>query len=191
MHTASYKCPYVGSTTTKQLIWTSCSTSTVRISKFVITDRLQSYPYMSFLGFFYSGIHVSPTKAVGEIGNLTVVHAEALNLWGDNIIILGDFNADCSYVSASKWPLIALHDETKYYWPLDSDTDSTVATSSCAYDRCPINAIGVFKSICLFALLSIYGLLNYCVASVNQLYQWKIYSSMMSTYLHGNSACFS
>lgn len=81
------------------------------------------------------GIHVSPNDAVEEIGNLTVVHAAAVQRWDDNIIIMGDLNADCSYVANYRWDSIPLRTDQKYYWPIADDADTTVATSACAYDR--------------------------------------------------------
>jgi len=54
-----------------------------------------------------------------------------------NVIVLGDFNADCSYVRASEWPAIALRNrEDLYHWLIGDDADTNVASgSSCAYDR--------------------------------------------------------
>ena len=46
------------------------------------------------------GIHTDPDEAVEEIDALMDVHSAVENKWKtDDILILGDLNADCSYAS--------------------------------------------------------------------------------------------
>ena len=47
---------------------------------------------------------------------------------------MGDFNADCSYLSKTKRRNLALRAEG-YHWLIPDDWDTTVAASDCAYDR--------------------------------------------------------
>ena len=47
---------------------------------------------------------------------------------------MGDFNADCSYLSKTKRNNLALRAEG-YHWLIPDDWDTTVAASDCAYDR--------------------------------------------------------
>lgn len=53
-----------------------------------------------------------------------------------NIILLGDFNADCSYVTSAQWPSIRLRSLDACRWLIPDSADTTVAdTTDCAYDR--------------------------------------------------------
>ena len=47
---------------------------------------------------------------------------------------MGDFNADCSYVTKSKSSKLKLR-SAKYHWWIGDDVDTTVAATDCAYDR--------------------------------------------------------
>jgi endonuclease/exonuclease/phosphatase family metal-dependent hydrolase len=78
-------------------------------------------------------IHVAPSDAVVEIDALVDVFDSLPP--GTNALLLGDFNADCSYVSNSAWPSIRLRTDARFEWTIGDDTDSNVASSSCAYDR--------------------------------------------------------
>jgi len=51
-------------------------------------------------------------------------------------MILGDLNADCSYVSEADWSDIALWVNPWFTWLIDNTADTTVSTNTdCAYDR--------------------------------------------------------
>lgn len=52
-----------------------------------------------------------------------------------NIMFLGDFNADCAYVQPSDWSAIRLHTSDVFKWLLPDSADTTVGKSDCAYDR--------------------------------------------------------
>lgn len=52
-----------------------------------------------------------------------------------NIMFLGDFNADCAYVQPSNWSAIRLRTSDIFKWLLPDGTDTTVGKSDCAYDR--------------------------------------------------------
>jgi endonuclease/exonuclease/phosphatase family metal-dependent hydrolase len=75
-------------------------------------------------------IHVKPTDAENEISNLKQVIVYTQNLFKDkDFILLGDLNADCSYYNEY------LDILKEYYWAIPNDMDTTVAYSSCTYDR--------------------------------------------------------
>ena len=44
-------------------------------------------------------------------------------------------NADCVYVSSTKWAGISLKTDTNYKWWIGDDADTTVKHTHCAYDR--------------------------------------------------------
>ena len=52
-----------------------------------------------------------------------------------DIILGGDFNAGCSYVRAGDWDNIRLRTQSRFMWVIGDDVDTTVASSSCPYDR--------------------------------------------------------
>ncbi|NXD30361.1 DNSL2 protein, partial [Spelaeornis formosus] len=78
----------------------------------------------------------APHDAVAEIDALYDVYLAIINKWGtDNMMFLGDFNADCSYVQPSDWSSIRLRSSDVFKWLIPDSTDTTVGKSDCAYDR--------------------------------------------------------
>ena len=87
--------------------------------------------------FFLVGIRTKPSKAFSEINALVDVYDEAVHHYGtENGIILGDFNADCSYLSQRRYNMLQLVTDSRFTWLLDTDVDTTTKNSNCAYDRC-------------------------------------------------------
>ncbi|XP_066304115.1 deoxyribonuclease-1-like [Branchiostoma lanceolatum] len=81
-------------------------------------------------------IHTSPRDAVKEIDHLTDVYDDVVQKWGlKDVIITGDFNAGCSYVTKSEWADIRLRHDPRFTWLIGDDVDTTVAKSDCPYDR--------------------------------------------------------
>ena len=52
-----------------------------------------------------------------------------------NLILLGDMNADCAYLPNKAKQSLRLRKENSYQWLVDDDADTTVAAADCAYDR--------------------------------------------------------
>ena len=52
----------------------------------------------------------------------------------DDYVILGDFNADCSYASYNELIELPISSEN-YTWLVPDNADTTVGESRCAYDR--------------------------------------------------------
>ena len=83
-----------------------------------------------------AAIHTSPSEAVSEIDRLVDVYDDIVRRWNlDDVIILGDFNAGCSYVSKSAWERIRLATDRRFYWLFSDHVDTTVTKSDCPYDR--------------------------------------------------------
>nr|XP_030140656.3 deoxyribonuclease-1-like 2 isoform X3 [Taeniopygia guttata]XP_032606956.2 deoxyribonuclease-1-like 2 isoform X3 [Taeniopygia guttata] len=81
-------------------------------------------------------LHSAPHDAVAEIDALYDVYLAIINKWGtDNLMFLGDFNADCSYVQPSDWSSIRLRTSDIFKWLIPDSADTTVGKSDCAYDR--------------------------------------------------------
>ena len=93
------------------------------------------------------GIHVDPDEAVMEIDALVdpVDKALAGGRAGLGILVMGDLNADCSYVTKTEWACIReescsttrmrLWNPDKYVWLLNDTVDTTTSNTHCAYDR--------------------------------------------------------
>ena len=83
------------------------------------------------------GIHTDPDEAVEEMEALMDVHAAVQRLWNtDNILIMGDLNADCDYASGRARESLTLRTDPRFTWLIDDDVDTTSSGTHCAYDRC-------------------------------------------------------
>lgn len=81
-------------------------------------------------------IHTSPSKANQEIDELAVVYDDVIRKLGiTDVIILGDLNAACSYMSDSKWKTNRLANDRRFHWLISDCVDTTVTGGLCAYDR--------------------------------------------------------
>ncbi|KAE8583107.1 hypothetical protein XENTR_v10020428 [Xenopus tropicalis] len=87
--------------------------------------------------FALISIHTSPDYAVMEVDALYDAWVDAKQrLKMENILILGDYNAACSYVAARHWPIIRLRHAEELAWLIGDKEDTTVSTNTnCAYDR--------------------------------------------------------
>ncbi|NXD30364.1 DNAS1 protein, partial [Spelaeornis formosus] len=96
-----------------------------------------SSPTTQVQEFVLVPLHSEPSHAAQEIDALYDVYIDVINKWRTNdIIFLGDFNADCSYVTSSQWPSIRLRSLSACEWLIPDSADTTVAnTTNCAYDR--------------------------------------------------------
>ncbi|KAF6717452.1 Deoxyribonuclease-1 [Oryzias melastigma] len=81
-------------------------------------------------------VHTMPGDAEKELDELFDVVTNVSSEWNtDNIMILGDFNADGRYLSKKKKAKIRIH-QPPFYWLIDDDVDTTTSTSNDnAYDR--------------------------------------------------------
>lgn len=53
-----------------------------------------------------------------------------------NVMILGDLNADCNYVTIKGWRAVRLRSDPKFRWLIGDEQDTTVREKThCAYDR--------------------------------------------------------
>ncbi|XP_067933905.1 deoxyribonuclease-1-like [Watersipora subatra] len=82
------------------------------------------------------GVHIAPNEAVEELNALVDVFTAAKENWGvDDVMIMGDFNADCTYVSDEEKEQLDLRTDNSYLWLIGDDVDTTVSSTDCAYDR--------------------------------------------------------
>ncbi|KAM9326571.1 uncharacterized protein PAF06_002792 [Gastrophryne carolinensis] len=81
--------------------------------------------------------HTEPTKAAEELQALYDVAMDARSRTGcKDIVIMGDFNADCSYLSNKKKRDLRLYNDPDFYWAVADYMDTTVKqTTNCSYDK--------------------------------------------------------
>ncbi|MBT60969.1 MAG: hypothetical protein CMA63_05395 [Euryarchaeota archaeon] len=81
-------------------------------------------------------VHTKPAEALNEINALPDVINSYLenNTNESEVVVLGDLNAACSYVSSNELSNSPLAD-SKYTWLIENNVDTTVADGYCAYDR--------------------------------------------------------
>ncbi|NXN62223.1 DNSL2 protein, partial [Rynchops niger] len=107
-----------------------------------------SAPQTKVEEFVLVPLHSAPHDAVAEIDALYDVYLAIINKWGtDNIIFLGDFNADCAYVQPSDWSSIRLRASEVFKWLIPDGTDTTVGKSDCTYDRIVVCGAKLKRSI--------------------------------------------
>lgn len=94
------------------------------------------------LDFVVIGAHIDPdtnqpSRTIAELDELFFVQLNALTTFGDNdILMMGDFNADCSYLSDTEEAQLLLKINSGFHWLIDKTADTTVrASTHCAYDR--------------------------------------------------------
>lgn len=63
-----------------------------------------------------------------------------LGFFLQNILIAGDLNADCSYLSRSKMSTLSIRQDSAYTWLINDSQDTTVGSTDCAYDRCAMTS---------------------------------------------------
>ena len=81
-------------------------------------------------------IHADPDSAIAEMEALVTVHDAVTRRWRtDNILIMGDLNADCAYASQRALNALALRREPRFTWLIQDNVDTTTTNTNCAYDR--------------------------------------------------------
>ncbi|EDL22318.1 deoxyribonuclease 1-like 2, isoform CRA_a [Mus musculus] len=93
-------------------------------------------------------LHAAPHQAVAEIDALYDVYLDVIDKWNtDDMLFLGDFNADCKYVKAHDWPSIRLRSSEVFKWLIPDSADTTVGNSDCAYDRIVVSGAHLRRSL--------------------------------------------
>ncbi|XP_045398396.1 deoxyribonuclease-1 isoform X1 [Lemur catta] len=95
-----------------------------------------SSPFTEVREFAIVPLHAAPADAVAEIDALYDVYLDVRQKWDvEDIMLMGDFNAGCSYVSPSHWPSIRLRTNSAFQWLIPDSADTTVTSTHCPYDR--------------------------------------------------------
>ncbi|KAJ8333253.1 hypothetical protein SKAU_G00421490 [Synaphobranchus kaupii] len=82
-------------------------------------------------------VHTKPVDSERELDELYDVFLAVKRKWKtDNIMILGDFNADGAYVSSRDMKAIRIRTDTNFHWLIKDDMDTTANTrNQHTYDR--------------------------------------------------------
>ncbi len=105
-----------------------------------IGDVFEREPYIAGFkagnfDFILVNIHTKPEDADKEITALAKVFIYADNKFAndDDVIVLGDYNADCTYFKekADATPI----ETADFYWVIPDSVDTTVKSTDCTYDR--------------------------------------------------------
>lgn len=127
--------------------------------------------------FTVIGIHVKPSDVVNELNRLDDVYHSVEDYYNVNkSIIMGDFNADCSYLTDSAESSLQLKTDYQFNWNIDKSVDTTVGASNCAYDR--IITTGSISNhvsgVEIFNFPQAYGLSSTAAAEVSDHYPVSI-----------------
>lgn len=132
--------PRLGNTSSKEQYAFLYKTSRVRLLGHEVYDDVgNKFHRPPHIGYFQAGqfdftlinVHTDPDVATSEIYDLWHVANWSLMRQGEqDIIILGDLNADCTYYNTNREDALS-----EYIWTIDDDADTNLASSTCAYDR--------------------------------------------------------
>lgn len=94
-------------------------------------------PINSSQSFSIVGAHIAPRDVQNELNAmLLVTNFTKETFENENVILFGDFNADCNYLSNADKTNLALIKDTNFLWHIKDGTDTTTGKfTNCAYDR--------------------------------------------------------
>lgn len=102
---------------------------------YVVQFRLDALKNPHYVSVIPS--HTKPDDTINEMNGLIDVYDSWEKISGDkNVIIMGDLNADCSYVCKSCWDKVELKQDPRFKWWIATGVDTTShKNSDCTYDR--------------------------------------------------------
>uniref|UniRef100_G3SSH9 Deoxyribonuclease n=1 Tax=Loxodonta africana TaxID=9785 RepID=G3SSH9_LOXAF len=82
-------------------------------------------------------LHTTPKAVEKELNALYDVFLDVSQRWqSEDMILLGDFNADCASLTKKRLGELVLRTETGFHWAIADGEDTTVrASTHCTYDR--------------------------------------------------------
>ncbi|KAM6924456.1 deoxyribonuclease-1-like 1 [Xenentodon cancila] len=98
-------------------------------------------PKTSIKEFVLIPQHTTPTNTTKELDALYDVLQHVKKMWKtENVMLLGDFNADCGYLAKKNRVKVRLITDSDLFWLIPENSDTTVrSTTSCSYDRIVVN----------------------------------------------------
>ena len=87
--------------------------------------------------FSLIALHAKPEDALNELNALRDVWDTVAAAYSDsNIIAMGDFNADCDYLSNNEFDALDFNINSSFTWHISKSADTTTSpTTTCAYDN--------------------------------------------------------
>ncbi|XP_060925991.1 deoxyribonuclease-1-like [Limanda limanda] len=94
-------------------------------------------------------VHTKPEDSETELDELYDVFLHVKKAWStDNVMILGDFNADGSYVSKKAMKGIRIRNDKNFHWLIGDDVDTTASTGNDhSYDRIVVYGDDMLQAI--------------------------------------------
>ncbi|XP_029947400.1 deoxyribonuclease 1 like 4, tandem duplicate 1 [Salarias fasciatus] len=94
-------------------------------------------------------VHTKPEDSDKELDELYDLFQHVKRKWRtDNIMILGDFNADGSYVSKKDMKTIRIRSDHNFHWLIGDDVDTTASTgNNHSYDRIVIYGDDMLQAV--------------------------------------------
>ena len=122
---------------------------------------IQIFLYLDLPAFFLIASHTKPSDAPAEINHLDDVFVSASNYFSTSTgFILGDLNADCSYLSQTRYNTLDLVLNTSFTWWINNSVDTTTGTTNCAYDRFELTDLCIHDTCHLHMLYVTEGVSN-------------------------------
>ncbi len=141
-----------------------------------------------------TGCHVKPGDVVNELNYMLQVYLSYANeAWYNNNILMGDFNADCSYLPASQWKNVnftqpAFSSNFSVVVP-DGAYTNVALGSNCTYDRFIMNRAEANKRVLprgapdagfVYRFDAVFGLNNSDASAVSDHYPIEMTVSLVS-----------
>ncbi|XP_068196609.1 deoxyribonuclease 1 like 4, tandem duplicate 1 [Antennarius striatus] len=94
-------------------------------------------------------VHTKPTDSENELDGLYDVFQHVVEKWRtDNVMILGDFNADGLYVSKKEMKGIRIRSNKNFHWLIGDDVDTTASNrNDHTYDRIVVYGDDMFQAV--------------------------------------------
>ena len=109
-------------------------------------------------------IHTRPTDTVAELNHLDDVFRVTSSQFSTQLgMILGDLNADCSYLSQTRYNMLDLVLNTSFTWWIGNNIDTTTGASDCAYDRLGMVCFDWLRYVCSLRIITYSDLSGFIV----------------------------
>ncbi|XP_051823979.1 deoxyribonuclease-1-like 1 [Antechinus flavipes] len=146
---SSLSSPLLGrSTYMEKYVYVYRSHKTQVLDSYVYDDKMDVFAREPFVAQFslpskelpklaLVPLHTTPKDVATELDALYVVFLNVSRHWqSEDVILLGDFNADCSSLSKKRLGELVLKTKAGFRWVIPDEEDTTVRESTrCSYDR--------------------------------------------------------
>ena len=96
-------------------------------------------------------LHAVPDDAMTELNGLSSIYDQlVLDAGEEDVLLLGDFAAGCSYLPSAQMQVMPLWTDPRFTWWIDYGTDTTTTSTHCAYDRL-VTSRGLTERVAAFS----------------------------------------